>query len=288
MEKKHIRKFFRVECKKPICTQISIVKLNNKMVTTGKGNICVENISFGGLMFLFTLNLPVSDNMVIEFKLTINNESTTFYGNIVRKDEIHEGIYRYGVQFIHKDDDEDQFMKVLNGLNEDDILKKCDFCSGNMVKCIKKYNGKFNKRICKRYKFSSDFVAKLKVDTASNVSRIAWWDTVLIVNISQNGIQFISDIEVPIDGETILEFKIVIADTEIYVEGYALWRVKHDNNKYKYGVELNIPNFKKEMIAKILDEVVDLSLEKGLLTQKWFRLKYNYARTEKQDLEWWV
>ena len=39
METEHIRKFFRVECKTPICTQISIVKFNNKIVTTGTGNI---------------------------------------------------------------------------------------------------------------------------------------------------------------------------------------------------------------------------------------------------------
>ena len=37
METRGIRKYFRIECKTPICTQISIVKFNDKMVTTGKG-----------------------------------------------------------------------------------------------------------------------------------------------------------------------------------------------------------------------------------------------------------
>ena len=278
METRDSRKFFRIECKTPICTQISIVKFNNKMVTTGKGNICVENISFGGLMFLFTLNLPVSDNMLIEFKLTINDGNTALYGYIVRKEEIDGGIYRYGVQFININDDEQQFISELNGLSEDGILKNCALCSGDMVDCIKKYNGKFNKRIYKRYNLNNNFRAKLKVDTFSNISRIDQWQTVLIDNISQNGIHFISDIEVPIDEETVLEFKIVIANMEIYVEGYALWRVKDEENKYKYGVELHIPNSTKDTITKMLDEVMDLSLEKGLLTHECFRLKFNYAK----------
>lgn len=288
METRDSRKFLRIQCETPICTQISIVKFNNKTVTTGKGNICVENISFGGLMFLFTLNLPVSDNMLIEFKLTINEGNTALYGYIVRKEEIDGGIFRYGVQFININDEEQQFISELNGLSEDGILKNCALCSGDMVDCIKKYNGKFNKRIYKRYNLNNNFRAKLKVDTFSNISRIDQWQTVLVDNISQNGIHFISDLEVPIDEETILEFKIVIGNIEIYVEGYAMWRIKDEDNKYKYGVEFHTHKFKREMIGKILDEVMDLTLEKGLLSQKCFSLKYNYANNEKDKVEWWV
>ena len=288
METRDIREFFRIECKRPICTQISIINFNNKMVTTGTGNICVENISFGGLKFLFSLNLPVSNNMVIEFKLTIDEESTSFYGHIVRKEQIDRDIYRYGVQFINRNDDEEQFINKLKGLSEEGILKNCALCSDNLVDCIKKYRGKFNKRIYKRYKLNNNFVAKLKVDTLINKSRISQWDTILIDNISQTGIQFISDIEVPIDENITLEFKIVISNIEIYISGYALWRVEAADNKFRYGVEFHIPDSKKEMIAKILDDVMDLSLEKGLLTHKFSRLKFNYAKDENHNFEWWV
>jgi len=288
METEHNRRFFRIECKTPICTQISIVKFNDKIVTTGTGNICVENISYGGLKFLFNLNLPVSDLMVIEFRLTIEKVSTAFYGYIVRKEEIDSGIYRYGVQFVKTADNNEQFINKLNELNKKGILNNSSLCSCNIVDCIKKHSGKFNKRTYKRYKLNSNFVAKMKVDRISNKSDISRWNTILIDNISQAGIQFITDIEIPIDEDTILEFNIIIANIEIFAKGYVLWRSKTEKNKYIYGVKLHVPDSKKEMIAQILDEIVDFSLEKGLLTRKCFGLKFNYPKHENHNFEWLV
>lgn len=289
METTDIRKFFRIECKTPICTQISIVKFNNKTVTSGTGNICVENISTGGLMFLFSLNLPVSKTMVIEFKLIIEGVSAAFYGYIVRKEEVDTGIYRYGVQFVNKaDEDHEKFISKFSELNKEGILKNSALCSCGLVDCSRKYTGKFNKRIFKRYKLNNNFVAKMKVDKIINKPDVSQWNTILIDNISQEGIQFITDIEVPVGEESGLEFKIVIADVKIYAKGYALWRVKAEENKYRYGVKLDIPDSKKEKIAHILDEVVDFSLENGLLTHECFRLKFNYSKPEEHSFEWWV
>ena len=285
MKNRGIRKYFRIECKTPICTQISIVKFNNKLVTTGKGNICVENISSGGLKFLYSLNLPVSDSMVIEFKLIIEEVTTAFYGCIVRKEEIESGIYRYGVQFVNKaGDDDEQFMSKLNELNEKGILENCALCSCD-VDCTRKYTVKVDRRIYIRYKFNNKFVAKMKVDGISNKSGISKWVTILIDNISQDGIQFITDIDGAIDEETMLEFSIVIDDIKIYAKGYMLWRNKDEENKYRYGVKLDITNLEKEKIVQILAHVVDFSLEKGLLTHECFRLKFNYARPENHNFE---
>lgn len=289
METRDIRNFFRIECKTPICTQISIVRVNNKVVTTGTGNICVENISSGGLKFLFSLNLPVSDIIVIEFKLIIDEVSTAFYGNIVRKEEIDRGIYRYGVKFVNKSDDEhEKFIYKLHELNKQGILKNSELCSCDVVDCIRKYAGKFNKRISKRYKLNNHFVAKMKVNKISNKLGILEWVTILIGNISQDGVQVITDIDLEIDEDTILEFMIVIADIKIYAKGYALWRAKTYENRYRYGVKLNIPDFQKEKIAGILEEVVDFSLENGLLIRECFRLKFNYSKPEDNNFERWV
>jgi len=288
METKDIRKFFRIECKIPICTKLSIVKFNNKVVTTGTGNICVENISSGGLKFLFNLNLPVSDIMVIEFKLTVEGLSTAFYGYIVRKEEVDKDIYRYGVQFINNTDDSEHFISKLNELNKEGVLDNSAFCSCEELDCIKKYTGKFNKRIYKRYQLDSNFVAKMRVDKVSDKSNISQWVIILVDNISQDGIQFSTDIEVSIDDDTILEFQIVIAGIKIYAKGYALWRIKTEKNRYAYGIKLHMPDSKKERIAVILDEVEDFSLEKGLLAHECFRLKFNYSKAEDHNFEWWV
>ena len=289
MERAEIRKFFRIECKTSICTRISIVKFNNKVVTSGTGNICVENISSGGLKFLFSLNLPVSNTMVIEFNLTVEEDSTAFYGYIVRKEEVDKGIYRYGVQFVNKsDEDHEKFIGKLCELNKEGILKNYALCTCGELDCSKKYTGKFNKRIFKRYKLNNNFIAKMRVDKMSNNPDVSQWVTILIDNISQDGIQFITDIEVPIGEDSRLEFKIVMADVKIFASGYALWRVKAEENKYRYGVKLDIPDSKKEKIAHILDEVVDFSLENGLLTHECFKLKFSYSKSENHNFEWWV
>ncbi|MBU3188407.1 PilZ domain-containing protein [Clostridium bowmanii] len=289
MEKVDNRKSFRIECKIPICTQISIVKFNNKMVTTGKGNICVENISSGGLKFLYSLNLPVSDIMIIEFKVIIEDMTTAFYGNIVRKEEIDSGIYRYGVKFINKcDEDHQKFIRKLEELNEHGILNNSELCECNVIDCIRKYTGKFNKRICKRYKLNNNFVGKMKVDKISNEFASSQWTSILIDDISQDGIQFITDDEVPMDEDTILEFKIIISDRKIYAKGYALWRIKTEENKYRYGVKLSVTNSDKEKIAGILEEVVDFSLERGILVRECFRLNFSYSKSEDHNFEWWV
>lgn len=289
METREIRNFFRVECKTPICTQISIVRVNNNMVTTGTGNICVENISSGGLKFLFSLNLPVSDTIVMEFKLIIEDVSTAFYGNIIRKEEIDIGVYRYGVRFVNKTDYEhEQFICKLYELNKLGILNNSELCSCDVVDCIRKYAGKYNKRISKRYKLNNHFIAKMKMDKSSNEFGISQWATILIDNISQDGIQVITDIDVAIDEDIILEFMIVIADIKIYAKGYALWRAKAYENKYRYGVKLYIPNTEKEKIAKILEEIVDFSLENGLIIRECFRLRFNYSMHEDHNFERWV
>jgi hypothetical protein len=85
-----------------------------------------------------------------------------------------------------------------------------------------------------------------------------------------------------------LEFSIVIADIKIYAKGYMLWRAKVEENKYRYGVKLDIHDSEKEKIVHILDKVVDLSLEKGLLTHECFRLIFNYSRPENHNFEWLV
>jgi len=289
MERAEIRKFFRIECKTSICTRISIVKFNNKVVTSGTGNICVENISSGGLKFLFSLNLPVSNTMVIEFNLTVEEDSTAFYGYIVRKEEVDKGIYRYGVQFVNKaDEDHEKFIGKLSELNKEGILKNSALCTCGELDCSKKYTGKFNKRIFKRYKLNDNFIAKMRRDKISINPDVSQWVTILIDNISQDGIQFITDIEVPIGQDARLEFKIVMADVKIFAIGYALWRVKTEENKYRYGVKLDIPDSKKEKIAHILDEVVDFSLENGLLTHECFKLKFSYSKSENHNFEWWV
>jgi len=288
MGKNYNRQSLRVACKTPICTQISIVKVNNKIVTTRTGTICVEDISSRGLKFLYNLNLPVSDIIVIEFKLTIEEDINSFDGHIVRKEELTDGIYRYGVQFINYAAENEQFIIKLYNLNEKGRLKSSVFCPCNTMNHIEKYKEKTSRRIYKRYKFNNNFFAKMKVITNINIPDNSQWYPILINNISESGIQFTSDFQLPINNGTLLVFKMFIVKREISIKGYAIWSDTVEEGKCKYGAEFHIPDSLKELISHALNHVVDFSLENGLLRRKCFSEKFNHPETKGEHFEWWA
>lgn len=288
MKKYYNRQSLRVACKTPICTQISIVKVNNKMVTTRTGTICVEDISSRGLKFMYNLNLPVSDIIVIEFKLTIEEEITSFGGHIVRKEELNDGIYRYGVQFINYVAENEKFIIKLYNLNEKGRLRSSVFCPCKTMNHIKKYGEKTSRRIYKRYKFNNNFFAKMKVITNINSSDNSQWYPILIDNISELGIQFTSDFKLPINKGTLLVFKMFIAKREISTKGYVIWSDTVDEGKCKYGVEFHIPDSLRKQISQVLNHIMDFSLENGLSKRKCFSEKFNQPETEGENFEWWA
>ena len=61
--------------------------------------------------------MPVSDVMIIEFKLVIAEELKAFYGYILRKEEIDKGIYRYGVKFIDDGTENEKSIRKLYEFN---------------------------------------------------------------------------------------------------------------------------------------------------------------------------
>lgn len=58
------RKYFRVECATPICSEVTIVRINNQAVNTGATKVCVEDIGPGGLKFISKLDCLNSRVMV--------------------------------------------------------------------------------------------------------------------------------------------------------------------------------------------------------------------------------
>lgn len=128
----------------------------------------------------------------------------------------------------------------------------------------------------------------MKVITNIHTPDNSQWYTILINNISESGILFTSDFQLPINNGTLLVFKMFIAKREISTKGYAIWGDTVEEGKCKYGVEFHIPDSLKELISQVLNHVVDFSLENGLSRRKCFSEKFNHPETDGGNFEWWA
>lgn len=101
-KQKNKRKYHRVLLKNLTCTleivdfgNQSLSRLNNKVID---GEIL--DISAGGLGFLCEVDFPVTSTVVVKVNFSLNDETFTYSGIIVRK-EAHKGNNHlvYGIQF---------------------------------------------------------------------------------------------------------------------------------------------------------------------------------------------
>lgn len=134
------RKFFRVFCNNPLCTEIVIVTVKGKSVKTNACSVCVKDIGIGGLRFLTRLNLPLGENIVYQFKIFILNKYYYIHGNIVWKREEENGELCYGVNFLLDDSGKSKYFTIFNSLAlvvKRDVSKHgCNFC--DITKCPNK------------------------------------------------------------------------------------------------------------------------------------------------------
>jgi hypothetical protein len=93
------RHFFRLRLKETIEAEMSIVQIKDQRIESKETKVKVDNISAGGLKYLSDLKLPVSHEIVLEFKIALNKEPLTLIGYNVWRVDREEGDYEYGVLF---------------------------------------------------------------------------------------------------------------------------------------------------------------------------------------------
>lgn len=124
------RRYFRIKPKRPLISDISIVKFNSRDVNTKSAPVQILNISPGGLMFLSELNFPVDPSLILRFKIQNSNQTVYPDGYIVHKHRNKENKYEYGVCFVNVDN------SIRNLLLS--LLKKIIRYTGN-YKLIQKF-----------------------------------------------------------------------------------------------------------------------------------------------------
>lgn len=78
---------------------------------------------------------------------------------------------------------------------------------------------------------------------------------VLVKNIGPGGLCFISNIKLPVEEDTILQFKIILLNKELELYGHPVRAINVGNIIYEYGVKFTINEAVRENLNKILIQV---------------------------------
>lgn len=275
------RKFFRVECATPICSEVTVVRINNQPVNTGTTKVCVEDIGPGGLRFISKLDLPVNPNFIVKFYILIMDRPILIEGFIVKKMEFEDGIFQYGVQFVAEDPQVKGIKKILSEL---DYLASrgikdinSSFCIKSKMECFRLSKVESEKRGYLRFQCPSPLCAKLILKKINNKLVNAEGDTVCVEDIGQGGLRFLSHIEYPAIKDMMFEFQMIILDQKLFLKGYIVRKQEVEKGIYEYGVRFNILEGQKEEIGAAIE-----SMKANLNRKLWFK-KSSFCIKDKMD-----
>lgn len=113
---KNRREYFRLSLPFPLRAEMTIVKFKNKEIKIGKSHTLIENISLGGLKYVSNINLPVQEDLILQFTTTILGKQVQFIGKTVWKAEMGE-FWEYGFEFMMNEKERDDFSTLFNQLS---------------------------------------------------------------------------------------------------------------------------------------------------------------------------
>jgi hypothetical protein len=133
MEFQNKRQFFRLLLPHPLSADVTIIKIKENAIETGNTRVLIEDISPGGLRFVSNIKLPVTHEVILEFRTDILAKTLYLPGYIVRKTDRAMGIYEYGVKFTLDDNDYATLSQLLNlltiRLKRTPIVSGCRFAT---------------------------------------------------------------------------------------------------------------------------------------------------------------
>ncbi|WDV47613.1 PAS domain S-box protein [Clostridiaceae bacterium M8S5] len=110
------RKYYRVALRQSICAKIHLQQnMKDSVMGFSPTNVCITNISAGGLCFISNERLPEYEEYEILFEFKLLGELLNLRGDIVRFGKV-KGKYEYGVRFIIDENERDKLMKILNNV----------------------------------------------------------------------------------------------------------------------------------------------------------------------------
>lgn len=135
------RRYFRVHLFYPFLGQMTINNIKGKAIKLAKTEVHIEDIGLGGLCFLSHIRLAIISDIILEFSLQIMGQAIDVCGHVVWSQEIDDGVYQYGIEFIMDEKVRDRLAKLLMDLElqlrKSPIVPKCDIVSVDRVNYVK-------------------------------------------------------------------------------------------------------------------------------------------------------
>jgi diguanylate cyclase (GGDEF)-like protein/PAS domain S-box-containing protein len=135
------RIFYRINLMFPMSSQMSLTSIKGQKVELGKTEVLIQDIGFGGIKFLSTLDLPIRPDIVLQFETKIMGQEVTLIGIIVWKQEVKD-LFQYGLQFIIDERERDELVGLLNNftikLRKNPLVPDCNFIQEDELTYLKK------------------------------------------------------------------------------------------------------------------------------------------------------
>ncbi|HCC07595.1 MAG TPA: hypothetical protein DEP72_05490 [Clostridiales bacterium] len=134
------RKVFRLEFKTPLCVDLKILQLKDKIIETGITEVCAVNLSPIGLSFESKLSFPVKSEVIYNLKTKILGETLNFTGIILWKKAYPNDIHRYGVKFLLDAEEIKKYIQLFNKFSmmqrkSKEPLQSCSYCKYDHFPC---------------------------------------------------------------------------------------------------------------------------------------------------------
>lgn len=127
------REFYRLTLHIPLSSRFKIIGFNQTEVNSNSSYIYIVDISAGGLRMHSKLDLPVREGLLLEFRFQLFNRELCVLGTIIRKKNIQDDIYEYGIEFTLNDSVRENLLGQLHllsiRLKNTPVLTSCSFCS---------------------------------------------------------------------------------------------------------------------------------------------------------------
>ncbi|WP_054023360.1 PilZ domain-containing protein [Bacillus sp. FJAT-28004] len=122
-----------------------------------------------------------------------------------------------------------------------------------------------------RLRFTDGVKAELRLISKDGQLLTPSTTTVLLLNLSQNGLCFLSGLQLPIQSNYLVEFRMTISKVQIIIRGRIVWNSKQDN-QYVHGVLFECSNTLRSLIIGVMNQEI---LESQPQQQK---IHYLYSR----------
>lgn len=115
------RAFIRFQLPTYVQAVMTLIEMQNEKVEVGTNKILIENISFGGMKIISSMNLAIQPQMKYQFCFSLLNKKFILNGVLKWQNELKGSLFAYGVAFLLEEEDETSLastIHLLNKLNE--------------------------------------------------------------------------------------------------------------------------------------------------------------------------